>query len=521
MNTRNKTKKNVNISLKRKTENLIKKTNKNFHIKEFKGKRFKVELSKNLLYKLTHTNNIPANLYARKLTEHKPSKIDPEINVPWDFDILKQQILDTQSPNIYSWYHEDTSSSGNSTAAAVEAYKNIKYISYYLKKNKDVSLTKDICLYSKELGNTILKTYNPFFTVPYGGPSVYGGKSNEINLIMGTVTTGGVMTIPLYTQYSTEVLANIIKENSSNKDQFFMHQLFITSDSDVNTSLIDRMKDCGSAVVILTIDAGTNNHGGLLLLENQADDTWQWNFCGNILADPVFNIKCYQKYGCIGTRDTTVINQVAEYLKMKPADLTSKYDFQISFDYVRTIAVEGFPLLNISNKNSDQYDFSIEHYAKLCHANKPMCKYIKRNITKGVPLVIKGCLTSKLALDVQKSGADGIYVSNHGGRFLYNSIAPLDVVTEIRDATKKVNKNFGVWLDGGIRNGQDILSAYAKGAEFVGVGRPFIYANVLYGLEGVSAINKKMQFELTSQCVLTGQNDLSDYDSLKKIITNE
>jgi hypothetical protein len=327
------------------------------------------------------------------------------------------------------------------------------------------------------------------------------------------------MTIPLYTQYTSEILSNIIKKYSLHKDQFFMHQLFITSDPEINISLIDRIKSCGSSVLILTIDAGTNNHGGLLLLENQADDTWQWNFCGNILGDPVFNIKCYQKYGCIGTKNMDTIIQAAQYLKIDTKQLKNKYNFQVSFDYARTIAVDGFSLINKANKNSTEYyDFSIKNYAKLCHSNLPMCKYIKRNITKGIPLVIKGCVTVDVAIDVQKCGADGIYVSNHGGRFLYNSIPPLDVVTEIREATKKVNKNFGVWLDGGVRNGQDILSAYAKGAEFVGIGRPLIYANILYGVDGISAITKKMQFELLSQCVLTGQNDLSNYDKLKKII---
>ena len=84
------------------------------------------------------------------------------------------------------------------------------------------------------------------------------------------------------------------------------------------------------------------------------------------------------------------------------------------------------------------------------------------------------------------------------------------------------NKNFGVWLDGGIRNGQDIFTAYTQGAEFVGIGRPIIYACVLYGEPGVSSITKKMAFELESQCRICGQNDLNDYEKLKEnVITDK
>ena len=172
-------------------------------------------------------------------------------------------------------------------------------------------------------------------------------------------------------------------------------------------------------------------------------------------------------------------------------------------------------LLNINDIN---YDYSIKNIAGICHANKPLCKYVKRKITNSVPLVVKGCGSIEDALIIQKSNADGVYVSNHGGRFIYNGIAPIDVLTTIRKAVKEKHKNFGVWFDGGIRNGQDIFTAYAKGAEFVGVGRPIIYAGVLYGEPGVSSITKKMRFELESQTRLCGHNNLDDYNKFKNCL---
>jgi L-lactate dehydrogenase (cytochrome) len=176
---------------------------------------------------------------------------------------------------------------------------------------------------------------------------------------------------------------------------------------------------------------------------------------------------------------------------------------------------------NVTNENSKHYDLSIKNIASICHSSKPLCKYVKRKITKGMPMVVKGCVSVENALEVQKANADGIYVSNHGGRFIYNSVPPLNIVTDIRNAVKKVNKDFGVWLDGGIRNGQDVLTAYTQGAEFVGVGRPIIYACVLYGEPGVSSTTKKLRFELEGQCKLCGQNDLNDYNKLRKNVNNK
>jgi isopentenyl diphosphate isomerase/L-lactate dehydrogenase-like FMN-dependent dehydrogenase len=500
------------------TESLIKSIKKKEHLNTVNRHKYLVQISKKKQLQIVNSNREADNVYYKKILMHKPSVSDPEINVSWDFEVLSQQILDTISPNIYSWYHENTSSAGNSTHKAIEAYQCVKFVSKKLLSNKTVSFEVDLTLHSNELGTTTLTSSNPFFTAPYGAPCVYGGQSDEISTIMGTITTGSIMTIPTLSQYSIETMTDIIKKYSINNNQFFMFQLYLTSDNEINLSIVERAKVCGAAIIIITVDSGTNNHGGIKLLENQADMTFQNNCCGIILSDPVFNIKCYELHHCIGTRNMEIINEISKYLNISSKQLHSKYKFQKSFEYARDLVVSGFPLINTSKKGDKLYDWSIENISKICHAKKSTCKYTNRNINKGLPLVVKGCVSKEFALDAQKNGADGIYVSNHGGRFLYNSVAPLDVLTEIRMAVKKVNKNFGVWQDGGIRNGQDILTSYAKGAEFVGVCRPIIYANVLYGFYGVSSIIKKLQFELYSQCVLTATNNLNNYNNIKDIL---
>ena len=361
----------------------------------------------------------------------------------------------------------------------------------------------------------------PFFTAPYGCASEYGGKSNEINTMLGTIAGGGIYTIACLTEYNLEYLVTLFKNNVKEQNPFYMFQLYLTGDNEVNISLIERAKVCNVSVIMITVDTGSNNHGGIGLLENQSDLTFGRKFCGNLFHDPVFNIKCYKEKKCVGTKDKSILHIVSDNLGIPLNTLISSYNFTESFDYAKEVQGKGMGNVNTCDKNDKNYTLSLKNIADICHSSKSLCKYVKRKITKGIPMVVKGCISVENAIAIQKAQADGVYVSNHGGRFIYNSIAPLNIIKDIRTAVKKVNNNFGVWFDGGIRNGQDILTAYSQGAEFVGLGRPIIYACVLYGEPGVSSITKKFKFELESQSKICGYNNLNNYDELKKCIIVE
>jgi L-lactate dehydrogenase (cytochrome) len=105
---------------------------------------------------------------------------------------------------------------------------------------------------------------------------------------------------------------------------------------------------------------------------------------------------------------------------------------------------------------------------------------LMRRLWKG-RLVLKGVLDPEDARIARESGVDGVIVSNHGGRQLDGARAPLralpEVVAQARDMT--------VMMDGGIRRGTDVLKALALGAQFVFVGRPFLYAAAIAGEAGV------------------------------------
>jgi L-lactate dehydrogenase (cytochrome) len=98
------------------------------------------------------------------------------------------------------------------------------------------------------------------------------------------------------------------------------------------------------------------------------------------------------------------------------------------------------------------------------------------------PILVKGLTTTSSAREVMERGADGVVVSNHGGRQLDRTAATLDVLPAIRAA---LGPQATVLIDGGIRHGQDILAARALGADAVMLGRAYLYGLMAGGQDGV------------------------------------
>ena len=99
------------------------------------------------------------------------------------------------------------------------------------------------------------------------------------------------------------------------------------------------------------------------------------------------------------------------------------------------------------------------------------------------PLVVKGLLSVEDALAAQRVGADGIVLSNHGGRQLDGAASPIRVLEAVVAA---MGRDYPVLIDSGFRRGSDVLKALALGARMVLVGRPFNYAAAVAGEAGVA-----------------------------------
>jgi 4-hydroxymandelate oxidase len=117
-----------------------------------------------------------------------------------------------------------------------------------------------------------------------------------------------------------------------------------------------------------------------------------------------------------------------------------------------------------------------------------------RAIVKG-KLFIKGIVTGEDAAIAVDHGADGVIVSNHGGRNEETLRASVDCLPEVVTA---VRKRVPVLLDGGVRRGTDIFKALALGATGVGIGRPQAWGLAAFGQPGVEAVIDILNTELTT-----------------------
>jgi L-lactate dehydrogenase (cytochrome) len=98
------------------------------------------------------------------------------------------------------------------------------------------------------------------------------------------------------------------------------------------------------------------------------------------------------------------------------------------------------------------------------------------------PILVKGVTNPASALEIMEHGADGVVVSNHGGRQLDRTPATLDVLPAIRAA---VGSEATVLIDGGVLHGQDIVAARSLGADAVMIGRAYLYGIMAGGQDGV------------------------------------
>ena len=124
-----------------------------------------------------------------------------------------------------------------------------------------------------------------------------------------------------------------------------------------------------------------------------------------------------------------------------------------------------------------------------------------------IPLVVKGIMTGEDAASAKDHGADGVYVSTHGGRQLDETLGALDVLPEVVAA---VPAGTPVLLDSGVRRGTDVVKAIALGATAVGVGKPLFISLAVGGERGVDRLFEILAEEIRVAMALTGCASLDD-----------
>ncbi len=209
---------------------------------------------------------------------------------------------------------------------------------------------------------------------------------------------------------------------------------------------------------------------------------------------PVSSTRERQKKAGLGRRPAISLSQLAQ-LAMRPS-------------WVVATARKGKPTLATVQKYYP--GASMSQIGRLLDASKlgmtgiEDIKRIRKSWKK--PLVIKGVMHPEDARLCLELGADGVVVSNHGARQLDAVPAAIDALPAIADA---VGSKMAVLYDSGIRTGLDIARAIALGADFVLVGRPFIYGIATAGAEGGSHVANILSADLANNMVQIGVGTLA------------
>ena len=124
-----------------------------------------------------------------------------------------------------------------------------------------------------------------------------------------------------------------------------------------------------------------------------------------------------------------------------------------------------------------------------------------------LPIILKGLISHDDIFEAVKRGADGVWISNHGGRMFNSGISSIEVLLELSNLNKQKTK---ILIDGGVRKGSDIIKYLCAGADLVGIGRPPIYGLINNGNKGVKRVFEILENELITAMKNAGFKNLAE-----------
>jgi len=246
----------------------------------------------------------------------------------------------------------------------------------------------------------------------------------------------------------------------------FWFQLYVMRDRDFVKSLIERAKAAKCSALVLTLD--------LQIVGQRHKD-----IRNNLSAPPKITIK-------------TVAEMMRHPAWCARMMMTRRHNFGNIVGHVKGVSDLG----SLSSWTEQAFD------PRLSWKD---VEWVKKQW--GGPLIIKGILDEEDALMALNSGADAVIVSNHGGRQLDGAPATIDVLPEIIDA---IGNKIEVFMDSGIRSGQDALKAVAIGAKAVFIGRAYLYGLGAMGGKGVTRALEIIRKEMDLSMAFCGKRDILD-----------
>ena len=290
---------------------------------------------------------------------------------------------------------------------------------------------------------------SPFGISPTGGVGLYQRRGGELLLAEAAREANIPYIMSGGSNASMEEAARVAPDNT-------WFQMYAAKDAAVTDALVGRARDNGLGALVLTVDVPVHPRRERNLRNGFA----------NVRRGGVF-----------------------EALKLKPGIIIEALSHPLwVYDYVRN---GGAPTLGNWVPHAGN-GATIPEVLDFGRTQTPASAQTWRDLERyrrlfPRTLIVKGILNPADAIRAADIGADGILVSNHGGRQLDQAPASLDALPAIKAA---VGDRMTVMLDSGVRRGADILIALCLGAQFVTFGRPTLYGAVAGGLPGVKkAIN--------------------------------
>jgi L-lactate dehydrogenase (cytochrome) len=257
-----------------------------------------------------------------------------------------------------------------------------------------------------------------------------------------------------------------IEDVAATTDAPFWFQLYTLTDEDYSDRLIQRVKDANCSALVITLD--------LQILGQRHKD-----LKNGLSAPPKLTAK-------------TVANLATKWSWGLEMLGTKRRGFGNIVGHVSGIS----DTTSLSAWTAEQFDQALDW------------KKVEILMKKwGGKVILKGILDPEDAKIAAKLGVDAIIVSNHGGRQLDGALSSIRMLPKIVEA---VDGKCEVWMDGGIRCGQDILKAKALGATGTMIGRSYIYGLGAMGQAGVTKALEVMHKELDTTMALCGHRDIND-----------
>lgn len=352
-------------------------------------------------------------------------------------------------PHMIHEYVAGGAETGSSVRAAKNAYAKYRLIPRMFRDVSDRQQSVDL----------FGKTYDsPFGIAPLGGAAFVAYRA-DIELAKAAQQSN----IPMI--LSASALISYEEVFKTNPDIWF--QAYLAGDQPRIDALTNRIQDAGCQTLVVTGDTPT--------LGNREHNI-RSGFSMPLKMTPKVILQCaLSPRWVFGTIAQTFVKHGAPHFE-------------------NTDAERGPPMMSKlvrNTANRDELSWKhVEAIRKNWHGN----------------LVIKGIMSPEDARIAKECGADGVILSNHGGRQLDATIGPLERLAE----TAAIKGDMKVMIDSGIRRGTDVLKAMALGADYTFLGRSYLYAATIGGADAVVHASNILNTEIARDMALIGVNRLNE-----------